>query len=172
MSEPPTTNGAQTSCRLCTARGSIGKKAANQRLGRPAPAVARWQAQCTKANVTPRGGTRFEGDERRKNMSDDNLADVADRLIAQTIPDGVDRRTFMMRGAVVSAAAFIAGSSAPSLEQVAAQAPAAPEVPLSADLEVVKKTKGPVMTTVDEFYKVGPGPSSSHTIGPMRITYD
>jgi len=29
-----------------------------------------------------------------------------------------------------------------------------------------------VMTTIDEFYKVGPGPSSSHTIGPMRITYD
>ena len=28
------------------------------------------------------------------------------------------------------------------------------------------------MTTIDEFYKVGPGPSSSHTIGPMRITYD
>jgi L-serine dehydratase len=36
----------------------------------------------------------------------------------------------------------------------------------------VKKAKGPVMTTLDEFYKVGPGPSSSHTIGPMRITYD
>src|SRR5262245_21467337 len=28
------------------------------------------------------------------------------------------------------------------------------------------------MTMADEFYKVGPGPSSSHTIGPMRITYD
>ncbi len=28
------------------------------------------------------------------------------------------------------------------------------------------------MTTVEEFYKVGPGPSSSHTIGPMRITYN
>ena len=28
------------------------------------------------------------------------------------------------------------------------------------------------MILVDEFYKVGPGPSSSHTIGPMRITYD
>jgi L-serine dehydratase len=28
------------------------------------------------------------------------------------------------------------------------------------------------MTTLEEFYKVGPGPSSSHTIGPMRITYD
>src|SRR5215468_1293633 len=43
---------------------------------------------------------------------------------------------------------------------------------LSPDLEVVKESKGPVMTVVDEFYKVGPGPSSSHTIGPMRITYD
>jgi L-serine dehydratase len=36
----------------------------------------------------------------------------------------------------------------------------------------VKQSKGPVMTTLEEFYKVGPGPSSSHTIGPMRITYD
>src|SRR5262249_33541657 len=45
-------------------------------------------------------------------------------------------------------------------------------VPLSEDLDVVKRAKGPVMTTIDEFYKVGPGPSSSHTIGPMRITYD
>jgi L-serine dehydratase len=54
----------------------------------------------------------------------------------------------------------------------AASAQAAPAVPLSPDLEVVKKAKGPVMTVLDEFYKVGPGPSSSHTIGPMRITYD
>src|SRR5262249_29186357 len=43
---------------------------------------------------------------------------------------------------------------------------------LWADLEVGKQSKGAVMTVVDEFYKVGPGPSSSHTIGPMRITYD
>jgi len=34
----------------------------------------------------------------------------------------------------------------------------------------VKKQKAPVTTTLDEFYKVGPSPSSSHTIGPMRIT--
>src|SRR4029079_3568436 len=47
-----------------------------------------------------------------------------------------------------------------------------PKVPLSPDLDVVKRSKGPVMTTLEEFYKVGPGPSSSHTIGPMRITYD
>src|SRR5512134_1988357 len=43
---------------------------------------------------------------------------------------------------------------------------------LSPDLNTVKKSKGPVMTVLEEFYKVGPGPSSSHTIGPMRITYD
>ncbi|HVO26793.1 MAG TPA: L-serine ammonia-lyase [Candidatus Margulisiibacteriota bacterium] len=28
------------------------------------------------------------------------------------------------------------------------------------------------MTTLEEFYKMGPGPSSSHTMGPMRIGYD
>ncbi len=49
---------------------------------------------------------------------------------------------------------------------------AAAAPPLSPDLEVVKKSKGPVITVLEEFYKVGPGPSSSHTIGPMRITYD
>jgi L-serine dehydratase len=43
---------------------------------------------------------------------------------------------------------------------------------VSPDLEVVKESKGPVMTVVDEFYKVGPGASSSHTIGTMRITYE
>ena len=43
---------------------------------------------------------------------------------------------------------------------------------LSPELDAVKREKGPVMTVLDEFYKVGPGPSSSHTIGPMRITYD
>src|SRR5918997_2973109 len=47
-----------------------------------------------------------------------------------------------------------------------------PSVPLDKNLNVVKKGAGPVLTVIDEFYKVGPGPSSSHTIGPMRITYD
>ncbi len=32
--------------------------------------------------------------------------------------------------------------------------------------------KAPILTVLDEFYKMGPGPSSSHTMGPMRITYD
>ena len=57
-------------------------------------------------------------------------------------------------------------------QSAAASAPPPPKVNLSPELDVVKKSKGPVMTTLDEFYKVGPGPSSSHTIGPMRITYD
>ena len=54
----------------------------------------------------------------------------------------------------------------------AAEATGPAPVPLSADLDVVKKAKGPIMTTLEEFYKMGPGPSSSHTMGPMRITYD
>ena len=90
------------------------------------------------------------------------------------IPAGVDRRTFMMRSAVLGAAAVITGCSAPEKKEEAAAAPPAPKPAgqMSQDLEVVKKAKGPVMTLIDEFYKVGPGPSSSHTIGPMRITYD
>ena len=61
-----------------------------------------------------------------------------------------------------------------SAEEQTARATAAPPLgaTMSPDLNVVKKSKGPVMTVLDEFYKVGPGPSSSHTIGPMRITYD
>src|SRR4026208_2484323 len=56
----------------------------------------------------------------------------------------------------------------------AAEEAAAPKMGaiLSPDLNVVKQSKGPVMTLADEFYKVGPGPSSSPTTGPMRITYD
>ena len=94
------------------------------------------------------------------------------------IPAGVDRRAFLMRTAVVGAVSVITGCSTPqpqaSASSSAATAPPAPAAapPLADDLNVVKKAKGPVMTTVDEFYKVGPGPSSSHTIGPMRITYD
>jgi L-serine dehydratase len=90
------------------------------------------------------------------------------------VPPGVDRRGFMMRSAVVGAAAVITGRpvSAEQQAKAATTPPPKPKVTLSPQLEVVKKSKGPVMTTVDEFYKVGPGPSSSHTIGPMRITYD
>jgi L-serine dehydratase len=92
-------------------------------------------------------------------------------------PPGIDRRSFIIRNAVIGAAAVMTGRTwTPEARAAqAAKEAGAPKLgssPLSPDLEVVKKSKGPVMTVVDEFYKVGPGPSSSHTIGPMRITYD
>jgi L-serine dehydratase len=89
-----------------------------------------------------------------------------------TVPSlGSDRRAFMMRSALAAAVATLTGRPIAAFAQAAAQAPPQP-VTLDPSLEVVKESKGPVMTTVEEFYKVGPGPSSSHTIGPMRITYD
>jgi L-serine dehydratase len=95
-------------------------------------------------------------------------------LDPQSVPPGVDRRTFMMRSAVIGSASVITGCTMPEKQQTAAASAAPPQVEskLSPDLNVVKKSKGPVMTVIDEFYKVGPGPSSSHTIGPMRITFD
>jgi len=87
-------------------------------------------------------------------------------------PSDVDRRTFMMRSAVIGSAAVIGGRTVSAAQQTAAAKAAPPKVNVSPDLNVVKKSKGPILTTLEEFYKVGPGPSSSHTIGPMRITYD
>ena len=118
----------------------------------------------------------------REVFRDDPLADTS-RLISQEVPPGVDRRNFLIRSAVGGAAAVMTGRSVSAEERTAMavatlppQAKPAPRAtpapPLAADLNVVKKGQGPVLTTVDEFYKVGPGPSSSHTIGPMRITYD
>ena len=81
-----------------------------------------------------------------------------------------------MRNAVIGAAAVMTGVTwtPEARAKQAAKESAGPKLgaTLSPDLDIVRQSKGPVMTTVDEFYKVGPGPSSSHTIGPMRITYD
>jgi L-serine dehydratase len=105
------------------------------------------------------------------------------------VPVGIDRRAFLMRHAAIGAAAAMTGTvwTTEARAQQAAREASAQQVAkevakdgaglkmsaaLSPDLDVVKKGKGPVMTVVEEFYKVGPGPSSSHTIGPMRITYD
>jgi L-serine dehydratase len=95
-------------------------------------------------------------------------------LESTEMPDGIDRRSFMMRSAMIGAVAVLSGSAPASAKDTAKRAAAAtpPKVTLSPDLDVVKRSKGPVMTVIEEFYKVGPGPSSSHTIGPMRITYD
>src|SRR5580765_1302615 len=92
------------------------------------------------------------------------------------LPNHIDRRSFLMRNAVIGAAAVMTGKTwTPEARAEQAEKEAtAPKMgsTLSPDLDVVKKSKGPVMTVLEEFYKVGPGPSSSHTIGPMRITYD
>jgi L-serine dehydratase len=86
-------------------------------------------------------------------------------------PVGSDRRAFMMRSALAATIATLTGRP---LAAYAAQPAKAPKLPAKLDgkLDVVRRSKGPVQTTVEEFYKVGPGPSSSHTIGPMRITYN
>src|SRR6516162_6423124 len=97
------------------------------------------------------------------------------------IPSNINRRAFIMRNAVIGAAAVMTGkvwTPEARTQQAAKEAAAKPTLPpldstsMSYDLDVVKRSKSPVMTVLDEFYKVGPGPSSSHTIGPMRITYD
>jgi L-serine dehydratase len=110
-------------------------------------------------------------------MKSDKLAEASQglpdgRLTTTDAPAGVDRRTFMMRSAVVGSAAVLTGREISAEEQTKRATAAPPKVSLSPELNVVKKSKGPVMTVLEEFYKVGPGPSSSHTIGPMRITYD
>src|SRR3954471_8461226 len=84
---------------------------------------------------------------------------------------GSDRRAFMMRSAMATAIAVLTGQPMVACSKIPAKAPNVPAT-LDPKLNVVRQSKGPVMTLVDEFYKVGPGPSSSHTIGPMRITYD
>ena len=116
-------------------------------------------------------GDRFKSLESDEVDREDPLGSV-DQLTSQKIPAGVDRRTFFMRSALIGATAIILDRPV-SAQQRADRSIGTPPTPqLSPNLNVVKEQKGPVMTTLDEFYKVGPGPSSSLTIGPMRITYD
>src|SRR6478672_2342648 len=134
-----------------------------------------------KFDATP-GSTGTPGDV----SPEDPLADTS-QLLSPEIPPGVDRRNFLIRSAVGGAAAVMTGRVLSAEERTAMAIATMPQAkpatakpatakagapPLSADLDVVKKGAGPVLTTAGEFYKVGPGPSSSHTIGPMRITYD
>jgi len=100
----------------------------------------------------------------------------------ESLSSNIDRRSFIIRNAVIGAAAAMTGTvwthearakqAAKEAATKTATKTALDSTSMSPDLDVVKRSKGPVMTVLDEFYKVGPGPSSSHTIGPMRITYD
>jgi L-serine dehydratase len=71
-----------------------------------------------------------------------------------------------------SAGMFLAGcgGSTPQGAETAAKSDTTGAAAAAA--KAATQPKGPIMTTLSEFYKMGPGPSSSHTMGPMRITYD
>jgi len=122
----------------------------------------------------------FSSIEATRNDDGEDRLGCMDSITSEEVPAGVDRRNFFMRSAVIGATAVILGSPISCRERKnrsegtanrTAGTPGTPTTPqLSPNLNVVKEQKGPVMTTLDEFYKVGPGPSSSHTIGPMRIT--
>src|SRR3954452_7630237 len=77
------------------------------------------------------------------------------------VPADVDRRAFLMRNAVIGAAAAMTGTTwtPEARAQQAAKEAGSPKLgaTMSPDLNVVKQSKGPVMTVLDEFYKVGPG---------------
>ena len=103
-------------------------------------------------------------------LRDDPFADTK-KIISEDVPTGVDRRSFLIRSAVVGAAAVMMGRNVSAADRTYEAVKSMP-APLSYGLNVHRAGTGPIMTLSDEFYKVGPGPSSSHTIGPMRITYD
>src|ERR1700756_2897237 len=116
-----------------------------------------------------------------KKASENNNNGFPEFSAELNLPANIDRRTFLIRNAVIGAAAAMTGTvwtaearAQQAAKEAAEKSPLPPldSTSMSQDLDVVKRSKGPVMTVLDEFYKVGPGPSSSHTIGPMRITYD
>jgi Serine dehydratase beta chain len=83
----------------------------------------------------------------------------------------LSRRDLGRAALAASVSTLLAGCAGKEATERTAPAPAAAPA-LSQDLAVVQQSKGPIMTTLEEFYKMGPGPSSSHTRVPMRITYD
>src|SRR3954454_3971660 len=96
---------------------------------------------------------------RRSRAAQEDTVGSTEAITAQTSPDGVDRRTFLMRSALIGATAVMTGRQVSAQERATRSVGTPPAPQLSPDLNVVKAAKGPVMTTVDEFYKVGPGPS-------------
>jgi L-serine dehydratase len=122
-------------------------------------------------NSPPPARRRLSGDIKMADRGENECMTPLPELDFAEPPVGSDRRAFMMRSALALAVASLTGRSVTAIAASPAKPPPLP-VTLDPKLNVVKRSKGPVLTTVEEFYKVGPGPSSSHTIGPMRITYD
>src|SRR6201987_4204205 len=116
-----------------------------------------------------------------KKSSDDNDNVFPEFSAELKPPENIDRRPFLIRNAVIGAAAAMTGTvwtTEARAEQAAKEAAEKSPLPpldstsMSPELDVVKRSKGPVMTVPDEFYKVGRGPSGSPPIGPIPITYD
>jgi L-serine dehydratase len=163
-----------------------------QQAFKPAPRVTskEFKARAESSNrykqrITNKGQDIMHSKPIKLTLNSANPVEVKSTPAPADTSSNIDRRTFVIRNAVIGAAAVMTGATwtpearaaqagKEAAEKQAAAKPAKPNMGagMSPDLEVVKKSKGPVMTVVDEFYKVGPGPSSSHTIGPMRITYD
>ncbi|MCX6285261.1 MAG: L-serine ammonia-lyase [Bacteroidetes bacterium] len=82
------------------------------------------------------------------------------------------RRDFGKTVFAASATAILTGCTGSSGPKRGAASADTAKAGLTPDAQLLKQSKGPIMTVLEEFYKMGPGPSSSHTMGPMRITYD
>src|SRR5436190_23212204 len=91
-------------------------------------------------------------------------------------PAGIDRRSFLVRNAVIGAAAVMTGK-AWTPEARAAQAEKEAGAPklgskLSPDLDVVKKSKGRTRTVPTECTRGGPGLRSPPRSGPRGTPTD
>jgi len=83
------------------------------------------------------------------------------------------RRNFGHTVLAASAGLFLAGCGRSKTAPAAGTEGKVDSVATAAAVSpIVTLPKGPILTVLNEFYKMGPGPSSSHTMGPMRITYD
>src|SRR5689334_18416658 len=101
-------------------------------------------------------GAQTGANMKSKDRTDQTDILSADRKNIEDIPEGVDRRAFLMRSALISSVAVMTGCSVSDTERRASAAPQEKKPPeLSPDLAVVKQSKGLVMTTIEEFYKVG-----------------
>src|SRR4051812_6934389 len=110
------------------------------------------------------------GPEQPQEADREDLFGGSDNLVSQEVPPGVDRRSFLIRSAVVGAAAIMTGKTLLAAERTHEAVKSMPPplsksmpLPLSRGLYVHRAAGAPIVITGDEFYKVGPGPSSSHT---------
>ncbi|MDQ1277488.1 MAG: L-serine dehydratase, partial [Thermodesulfobacteriota bacterium] len=84
---------------------------------------------------------------------------------------GLNRRKFLQITALTGAGLAGAGSLL-RLPSLYAQAPPAAAAAAKCDQLIAASEKIPITTSIFELFKIGPGPSSSHTIAPMRAAND